>query len=233
MIHPSDVTPDIAPPILAKKGLLNSTRHWGFSYGLLRPFVKVDPLARFQSGYRGLVAHEALHCLERHAFWSAVCAGSTFLAFTLLVLEGLILGEEVGAVLVGAGFGVLAGGVLYLAWWYREREIRADAFALEDVGLTGFYAFLLMVGHPAVADGPAVGPLGFAKRIWLRTFRRWLRWVYARTISERVARAARRRGRLGWPLPPPEPPSESSPSASSERTAARPSKSPDPASQAP
>lgn len=235
MIHPSHVTGDIAPPILAKRGFRSNgwkgipKGHWAASYGMLRPFIVADPLARFQNGYRGLVAHEALHCLERHVFWSTLVKTTTFGLFTILLLHGLTWGGAQGWIVVCASFGVLLGGMAYLAWWSREREIRADAFALEEVGLTGFYTFLLMVGHPAVADGPAAGPLGFAKRLGARTFRRWLRWVYARTINERVARAARRRSRLGWPLPLPRPP-ESSPSASSEATAAPQSKSPAPAS---
>lgn len=226
MIHPTNVTGEIAPPILASKGFLNRTRHWAVSRGVLRPHIVTDPGARFQNGYRGLLAHEALHCLERHVFWTLLVAVTTFGISVGLWLLGAVLGRGEVAL---AGVGALLGGSLYLAWWSREREIRADAFALEDVGLTGFYAFLLMVGHPAVADGPPIGPLAFAKRFGLRLFRRWLRWVYARTINERVARAARRRSRLGWPLPLPRPP-ESSPSASSEATVAPQSKSPAPGS---
>ncbi len=200
MIHPKQLPVNARPPIVAKVGLLSNEHHWGYSDGLLAPFIKVDPLVRFQAGYMGLIAHEELHCVERHSFWKVSVGAITTLLTTILAVFSITLSGEQAVACAGATAGVLVGGVGYLAWFLRESEVRADTYALELVGVHGMYAFLLMVGHPAVADGPMIGPMKLARRFGVRAYRRWLRWVYAPTINDRIARAAKRQRRLGWPL---------------------------------
>lgn len=188
---------------------------WAQARGLLEPFILADRLAETREGFQALAFHETLHCVERHALASLLILLSPIVvAFPIALL--------VSPLLAWAGIGA---GVLAWAWWQREREIRADAFAWRGAGPQRFYAFLAMLEHPSL--DPTVpagwGWLQWARVLAVRATHAWYRWVYGRTVEARATRAARRAERTRWVVAPPlllPRASRASPSRSSSGTEA-------------
>lgn len=166
MIHPRDLVFRDPPPIIMTPGLHKRTGLWGFARGVVLPVVHFDRMAEGQPGSESLLFHEGLHAYERHA-----------LAGLMLVGLGLLAaGIGVSYQLWGLAFGSLLAPLAY-AWWRREAELRADAFALRGAGSRDFLCFVSMHPHPTG---------------WF-----W-RWCYGANPGRRYNRAVTRAARHGW-----------------------------------
>lgn len=169
MIEPERLITDCQPPVIFQPGLLSRRGLYGAARGIVNPVVVVDRMGEGEPGFESLMFHEGLHVHERHAL-----AG-------VLVLLG-------GCAAFALGLGLEAWGLLgtslltpaAFAWWRREQEVRADAFALRGAGARDFMAFVLMHPHP---EG------------------RWGRWCYGETPAKRFNRAVARAARYGWKVP--------------------------------
>jgi hypothetical protein len=176
--------PFVFDPYLRQKG------HWARAEGILEPVIRADRLATGRPGWNALLHHEALHCIERHPLVGILLLGFPMSAAPFVAA---VFGSA-------SGWGSLALGLALWAWWKREREIRADAFAWKGAGPQQFYSFVAMLPHPELS--PAL-PKGWRWLAWARWLgvnaeHAWYRWVYGRTLQARIERARRRAGSTRW-----------------------------------
>lgn len=170
MIHPQKMIAEAPPPVVMTPGLHKRTGLWGLARGVVFPVVLFDRQAEGMPGAEALLFHEGLHVHEKHAL-----AG------------GMLVGIGIALAAVGVAWEVWPLALASLltpavwAWWRREAEARADAFALRGAGSIDFRAFVAMHPHP-------IG------RFW--------RWVYGRTAAQRIERAVMRAARNGWEVGP-------------------------------
>lgn len=179
----------LVPVFVFEKGA-RKRGFWARSEGILKPFVRADRLGQGQPGWSALCYHESLHCVERHAF----------VAFLVLMVPATL-----GLVAVAVGFpwsgysATVLGWLLWL-WWKREAEVRADAFAWRGAGPLDFYALMTMLPHPVDFGYLPAGWmwLSLPRRLGLWVSLAWYRWLYGRTVEDRVTRARERAERTRW-----------------------------------
>lgn len=73
MKHPSTLHLH-RPPCVRRPGLHKHLGLWACAEGVTSPVVYVDSGAEAVAGFEALMFHEALHVIDRHAFWGCVFA---------------------------------------------------------------------------------------------------------------------------------------------------------------
>lgn len=172
------------------------TGRWGYCDGVLRPRIKIDRVGRLMVGFNGLLWHESLHAIERHAFLGLMLLG---VGGVVALAIGLLVGLRPELEWFGYGsYAALALSGLAWVWWRRESEIRADVFSLEAVGAQEFFAFLVAFGMPRFTLPDGVDSRTRINRVGIWLVRRWHSWCYAKSVTARVMRATQRRERVIW-----------------------------------